>query len=97
MIGVWPARLLFYAYYDGVMSRNRFLLTFALPFLVLSLLPIPLIALTRWPSLELLFLSLINGAAASGDIIGIFLVAFQIPRGALIRNKGWRTFWKFSV
>jgi hypothetical protein len=96
LIGIWPARLLFYAHYEGVMPRNRFLLTFAMPFLVLSLLPIVIIALTRWPALDFLFLSLVNGAAASGDIIGIFLVAFQVPRNTMVRNKGWRTYWKLN-
>jgi hypothetical protein len=94
LIGVWPARLLFYAHYEGSMPRNRFLLTFVMPFLVLSLLPVVLVGLFQWPSLDLLFLSLVNGAAASGDIIGIFLVTFQVPRSAIVRNKGWRTYWK---
>jgi hypothetical protein len=96
LIGVWPARLLFYAHYEGSMPRNRFLLTFVMPLLVLSLLPVALVGVFQWPSLDLLFLSLVNGAAASGDIIGIFLVTLQVPPGAVVRNKGWRTYWKPS-
>ncbi len=100
LIGIWPAKMLFYAYYDGPMSRSRFLITFLGPFVVLSLLPIAVIALGRWYSLpnevafHLMLLSFLNGAAASGDLIGFVLVLAQIPATAIVRNFGWRTFWK---
>lgn len=100
LIGIWPAKLLFYAYYDGPMSRSRFLITFLGPFVILSLLPIAGIALGRWYPLpnevafHLMLLSFLNGAAASGDLIGFVLVLFQIPSTATVRNFGWRTFWK---
>lgn len=94
MIGIWPSRILFYAHYDGIMSRTRFLVTFAMPFLVLSLLPILIVGLWRWPSLELAALSIVNGAAASGDIIGLVLVGLQVPASARVRNRGWRTYWQ---
>jgi hypothetical protein len=96
IIGFWPTRVLFYAHYEREMSRDRFLIVFLAPLIGLSLIPIALIALFQWPSLELAFLSLINGAAASGDIIGVLLVGLQIPRGVVVRNKGWRSYWKNS-
>ena len=96
IIGIWLSRILFYAHYEGVMTRTRFLVTFAMPFLVLSILPIMLVGLLRWPSLELAALSIVNGAAASGDIIGIILVGLQVPASASVRNRGWRTYWRHS-
>ena len=96
IIGIWLSRILFYAHYEGVMTRTRFLVTFAMPFLVLSILPIMLVGLLRWPSLELAALSIVNGAAASGDIIGIILVGLQVPASASVRNRGWRTYWRYS-
>ena len=39
IIGAWPQKMLFYAHYCGELSRNRFLLVFAMPFVVISLLP----------------------------------------------------------
>lgn len=95
VIGIWLSRVLFYAHYEDVMSRTRFLVTFAMPLLVLSILPIGLIGLLRWPSLELVALSIVNGAAASGDIIGIILIGVQVPVSASVRNRGWRTYWKY--
>jgi len=45
----------------------------------------------------LVFLAILNAAAASGDIIGFFLVLFQVPSGAQVRNQGWKTFWRKAV
>ena len=38
IIGLWLSKGLFYAYYEGPMTRNRFLMVYAGPFVVLSLL-----------------------------------------------------------
>lgn len=103
LIGIWPSRLLCYAYYEGSMSRNRFLVTFLGPFVVLSLFPIAIVALGRFVPIsfelvsDLIFLSMVNGAAASGDFIGFVLVLLQIPPNAQVRNLGWRTFWKLTT
>ncbi len=96
IIGLWPTRLVFYAHYEGEMSRDRFLAVFFAPFFGLSLLPIAIIALFQWPSLELALLCLVNGGAASVDILGILLIGLQVPRLALVRNRGWRSYWKLK-
>jgi hypothetical protein len=96
IIGFWPTKLAFYAHYEGEMGRDRFLTVFFVPFFGLSLIPIAIIALFQWPSLELALLSLVNGCAASGDIIGIVLIGLQVPRSALVRNRGWRSYWKLQ-
>ncbi len=103
LIGIWPSRLLFYAHYEGVLSRTRFLAVFAAPMVVLSLCPIPLIALLdawgKWPAVEmcLTVLSLINGLSSAGDALGMILVASQVPASAMVRNRGWRTYWKLPA
>jgi hypothetical protein len=97
VIGIWTRRLLFYAHYEGVMSRNQLLLTFAMPFIVLSLLPTSIIGLFQWPSIDLVLLILLNGISASGDVIGLILILAQIPKNAVVRNQGWRSYWKSGV
>jgi len=100
IIAAWPAKLLFYAYYTDVISRNRFLLFFAGPLLVLPVLPLVLLAvLAPFPGTIpvqgwLAAIALFNGATASGDIIGFFLVLLQIPANGIVRNKGWKSYWK---
>ncbi|MFA6562966.1 MAG: DUF3267 domain-containing protein [Verrucomicrobiia bacterium] len=103
IIGIWPSRLLFYAHYEGALSRGRFLAVFAAPLVVLSLCPIPFIALMdawgRWPAVEmcLTVLSLVNGLASAGDALGMILIASQVPAIAVVRNRGWRTYWKLPA
>jgi hypothetical protein len=100
VIGLWPSKFLLYAYYQGEMSRNRFLLTLLAPFSLLSLAPLAIIASFRTVPLSmdllvpLILLSLLNGIASSGDILGFGLVVTQIPASAIIRNKAWETFWR---
>ncbi len=102
ILGIWPQRLMFYAHYTGAMSRGRFLAVMVTPFLVLSLGPILLImgmvaansSISSWVLAVAFAVSLFNGAASCGDLLGALLVIVQVPRGALVRNQGWRTYWR---
>ncbi|MDQ7029945.1 MAG: DUF3267 domain-containing protein [Ardenticatenia bacterium] len=101
ILGIWPQRLMFYAHYSGVMSRDRFLAIMVAPFLLLSLGPILLIwgiatvdSISSWALTVAFAISLFNGAASCGDLLGALLVSIQVPRGALVRNVGWRTYWR---
>jgi hypothetical protein len=46
---------------------------------------------------SLLWLSLFGSVLACGDLVGAGLIFFQIPRSTIVRNKGWRTYWKFAA
>jgi hypothetical protein len=97
IIGAWPKRLLFYAHYSGPLTRNRFLLVFAMPFLILTVLPLALAAGVELPAGWLMWaawFSTWNALFACGDYIGLALILFQIPRDAIVQNQGWRTYWK---
>ena len=51
IVGIWPSRGVFYTYYGGEISRNRFVFGVALPFVLLSLGPVALFWATgRVPS-----------------------------------------------
>lgn len=94
VIGAWPARLLFYAHYDGVISRSRFIAILATPMLVITVLPLLICAVTQHGSVTLAFVSALNAIGAGGDMFGIILLLAQVPRGAKVFNRGWRTFWR---
>ena len=99
ILGLWLSRGLFYAHYEGEMPRNRFLAIFAMPFLILSMLPVTIVVLigssvpTTLPR-YLVFVALVNSILSSGDALGFALMLSQIPNSAVVRNKGWKSFWK---
>jgi len=38
--------------------------------------------------------SIINGAFSCGDQVIVAMIAWQVPRRAILRNQGWETWWK---
>jgi hypothetical protein len=97
LIGVWPSKGMFYAAYDGPMSRNRFLVVLLTPLAVLSILPWLAEAIfhTGWALLPVI--SVVNAMAAGGDVFAAALIAWQVPAGATMQNQGWRSWWRWSV
>jgi Putative zincin peptidase len=93
-IGVWPSRLLCYAAHLGPLSRDRFLVIFAVPFLVLTVLPLVVCIALQQRHASWAALSIVNGACACGDIVGFAMISWQIPRAAIVQNHGWRTYWR---
>jgi hypothetical protein len=97
ILGIWPHRLVFYAHYTENISRGRLLLTLAMPLLAMTFAPL-IVARTvmgHAPPL-LMFVSVVNSAGAGGDIICLLLVWWQVPRGAVVRNHGWKSFWRYE-
>jgi Putative zincin peptidase len=94
VLGFWPTRLLFYAAYRDVISRNRYLWVGALPFVVLSVAPLLAAALLPVNPIPLFLVSMVNGLCACGDCIIFALIFRQVPRDALIREQGWAVWWK---
>ena len=96
VLGLWPSRLLFYAHYSGELSRDRFLVILAMPLVVISGVPLVASAFLGQASIVLAVVSVFNTLAACGDVLGICLLFFQVPRRAIVRNQGWRTYWRID-
>lgn len=97
ILGFWPSRLLFYAHYDGEMTRGRFIAILAMPTVVITMLPL-VVAVGMNVSHELAaWISTLNALLACGDMFGIILLFFQVDARAICRNQGWRTYWKRVV
>jgi hypothetical protein len=97
ILGLWLSRAVFYAHYEGVMSRNRFLLVMVAPYLILGLLPVALLWIPFWPPDAIRILTLVSltgSLVACADIVGVGLIVFQIPLAAVVRNHGWETYWQ---
>ena len=94
ILGFWPSRLLFYAHYLGELSRSRFISILLMPLLIISFVPLVVCAIAGGSSGVLAFSSALNALLACGDLLGAGLVIFQVPRDAIVRNQGYRTFWR---
>jgi hypothetical protein len=94
ILGFWPSRVLFYAHFDGELSRNRFIGILLMPLLVISILPLLVAACIQIPCGWMAFISSSNALLACGDVFGAGMVLYQIPATAIVRNQGWRTFWR---
>jgi hypothetical protein len=97
---LWPSKLRFGVYYEGCMSRSRWLLMRMAPFVVLSLIPAGLLAIFQnvpfnhfiRTSLEVVMV--VNGVGSGGDVIAVLLVLFQVPHSAWMCFRGGRAYWK---
>jgi hypothetical protein len=94
VIGFWPKCGAFYAHYDGELRRNRFLAIALMPWFVVTILPLLVSAVLHATSAWLAFVSSFNALIACGDLFAAGVVLFQIPANAMLRNQGWRTYWR---
>jgi hypothetical protein len=96
ILGFWPSRVLFYAHYDGVLSKQRLLVIIIGPFIVLSLVPLVICAVFKHASSAMFALSLLNSLIASVDLIFFLLIIIQVPSGATLQNNGWKTYYRMA-
>ncbi len=102
IFGLWLSRGMFYAHYEGVVSRNRFLSILAAPYLVLAWPPVIILALIgisvpiKYVEI-LVMVALVNCVLPAGDVLGFFLMVSQVPSSACVKNKGWKSYWKLGV
>jgi hypothetical protein len=90
--------MLFFAHYDGVLSRTRFLAIFGMPMLILTLVPLALWAILH-PAAPLVgwllaWCGIWNALFSCGDLVEMFLLLVQVPRSAIVRNQAWKTYWR---
>ena len=97
---IWPTKLRFGAYYEGCMSRTRWLLMRLAPVVALSLIPAGLVAIFQdalfghafRTGLEVMLT--VNAVGSGGDVIAMMLVLRQVPRSASLCFRGGRAYWK---
>jgi hypothetical protein len=97
VLGISLKPFLLYASYLGTLGRDRFAAILVAPFLLLSALPATLFAAGFfWGEVSPLraVLSVANAAASGVDLLGVALLLSQVPRGAVLQNDGWQTFWR---
>lgn len=96
VIGFWPSKMLFYAHYEGELTRNRFLTILAMPLIVISICPLLVLAVSEHTNAYMAWVSIWNAFLACGDVFGILLLSFQVPSDGVCRNLSWNTYWKLN-
>lgn len=96
-IGFFPSRMLLYCVYNGDVSRTRFLVILAMPFVCISLIPMLISAATHTFSFWLAYVTILNAFVSAGDALEIATVVRKVPRSATIRRNGWGYCWKVGV
>lgn len=97
---IWPTKLLFGVYYEGCMSRTRWLLMRLAPFVFLSVIPAAFIAIFQYVAFThasktyLEVMLCLNGVGSGADVAGMFLVLSQVPRSASLCFRGGRAYWR---
>jgi hypothetical protein len=103
MLVVWPARLRFGVYYQGQMTRRRWLLMRLAPLLCWSLIPAALLTLFqfvpagRGVETFLEVLMVVNGIGSGGDVLAALWVARRVPRRAQIGFWGGKAYWRAGL
>jgi hypothetical protein len=96
----WPARLRFGVYYEGCMSRRRWLGMRMAPFAILTLLPVCVLALLQFVpqivdlEIGLFILMVVNTLGSGGDVIAALAVMTQVPRSAQLCFQDGRAYWR---
>lgn len=99
---IWPKKLRFGVYYEGDMSRTRWLLMRFSPFLFLSLVPAVALALLQNININealstwFYVIMILSGVGSGGDIVAMLLVMRQVPPSGMMCFRSGRAFWKSS-
>ena len=94
VIGFWPLRMFIYTIYVGELTRNRCVAILITPFTVISVIPLIFATIVQMTSFWVAYISILNGLLACGDILAAIMTIRYFPNGAIIRTKGWLTYWK---
>jgi hypothetical protein len=97
---VWPTKLLFGVYYEGCMSRTRWLIMRLAPFAFLSVLPAVFIAIFQYVAFSHMsktyieVLMVLNTVGSGADVAAVYLVASQVPHSARLCFRGGKAYWQ---
>jgi Putative zincin peptidase len=97
---IWPRKLRFGVYYEGQMTRRRWLVMRLAPAVFLSIAPTFLMMAVRGIArnfaveTSLAILILINALGSGGDVLATAWVLHNIPGGATLSFRGGKAYWR---
>jgi len=100
VVVLWPAKLRFGVYYEGCMTRRRWLVMRLAPLVGLSVIPVLLLTLFKVVPVSFAteifwqVLTLMNAVGSGGDLVAVVWVLAQVPAGAEICFRGGKAYWR---
>ncbi|HCC46984.1 MAG TPA: hypothetical protein DEQ38_02530 [Elusimicrobia bacterium] len=97
ILGVWPSKMVPFAYYNGELSLFRYLAIVVAPLIIISFVPMLVCGILGRASGLLAVISILNVLGSSGDIFMLGLIISQVPWSAKIRGQGGQgggLFWR---
>ncbi len=94
VFGLYPKGFGFYAHYNGQIPRSRYIIVAALPFLILTAIPITIVAGFRLDHKYLTEIIFANGLVSAVDVLTIILILKETPQHSALINSGMKTYWK---
>ena len=94
VVGFWPRKVLPYAIYTDALTRTHIIWFIFMPFLILTVFPATVMCLLRLDIPVLYYFILVNAGCSGADIVQVPIFLSQVPRGGIIRNKGFKSYWR---
>ena len=94
VVGFWLRKIMPYAFYTAAWNRSRVIWFLVMPFLILTVLPATGMCFWKLDSPVLYHFILVHAGLSGGNILQVPIFLFQVPRHAVVRNKGWNSYWR---
>jgi len=100
VFALWPRKLRFAIFFEGRLSRSRWMAMRSAPIVLLGVLPALWLILTggqpRSFTLEtfMSILILVNSLGSGADLLAIYWVGAHIPAGSTLKFKAGKAYWK---
>jgi len=93
IFGVYRSSM-FFAFYKLDMKRERMIICMLFPILLLSMVPLVFIIMLNINLPIINFLILYHITLSSGDLVGVYLILINSPKGCYLKNKGYHTYYR---
>lgn len=95
--GCLPKGLALYAHYDGPTTRTRAIAIMIAPFIALSVMPLLVACFYQPVAVMASAIAILNAAFSGLDVANTIVMIWGVPVGALVQNKGWRSYWRIGL
>ena len=90
VIGFWPSKMFLYAQYKGEMTRGRSCIILAMPFIIISVVPLLVSIYLMRTAYWIAYTSIVNAYLSCGDLFMIIWSLRELPSGSIMKLNWWK-------